>query len=590
MREQGSEYHTSGGAMSAALSRRGGRPSPTRRLHIPRLGALSALALLLLAVVWFSPVGVSGQASGKISNLQVSSDTPGDLTISWDTPAPAPSEYRVRWAVEGLGWLSYKKANEANRGNEYPAGDATSITLTGLTQGDVVEVQARSRYQSGGRNDGPWSGPWSDTVTPITGSSSERADGDLPADTTTTGQVAADAPALGAIVPSETWWDYDWFATDLVAGQSYVVKILGGEDRDHCTLLAPLLDGIYDSDGNLVPGTEWSHEDRAQWPSLAFTAPASGRHYVAVSGEGNWAGIGSYVLALTAGGDGSTGRIDSIGTKGCPRVEEEEPLSGAARSSHGVRNLTFSLPPARPASNFDQYIDLSWDVPQQPCALNASGTKIYAGTSSNSLAELVTVACTRTTYKVYSYTSSGSRVEPGATYYFRVDAVPTGSYAQSSVITVTTRSKYGPNVVVSNLNQTSSGTQTVSASNPALQSFTTGPNEFGYVLDRVILDVDLGNGRILDLKILDDSNGSAGDLVAHVGSFTGTETGVHTYIFISASVARCSWNAIQPTGSNSPSGGWKLDGHTALPWTWGARRGGVSEALMAAVLGHRHSP
>ena len=98
-------------------------------------------------------------------NLRLSSASPGELTISWDAPDPAPSDYRVIWAKQDLGFLSYSAANEANRGNEYPGGAETTITLTGLTKGATFKVQARTRYTSGGDNNGPWSGPWTATVT-----------------------------------------------------------------------------------------------------------------------------------------------------------------------------------------------------------------------------------------------------------------------------------------------------------------------------------------------------------------------------------------------------------------------------------------
>ena len=86
------------------------------------------------------------------------------LTVTWDTPDPTPSDYRLVWAEQSLGYPSYKNANEADRGNEYPGGSATSITLTGLTKGETFKVRVRSRHTSGGNNNGPWSGPWTAAV------------------------------------------------------------------------------------------------------------------------------------------------------------------------------------------------------------------------------------------------------------------------------------------------------------------------------------------------------------------------------------------------------------------------------------------
>ena len=69
------------------------------------------------------------------------------------------------WAEEGLGFLSYRFANEVLRGNEYPDGATTSVTLTGLTEGASFKVKARTRYSSDRANNRRWSGPWTDVVT-----------------------------------------------------------------------------------------------------------------------------------------------------------------------------------------------------------------------------------------------------------------------------------------------------------------------------------------------------------------------------------------------------------------------------------------
>ena len=92
-----------------------------------------------------------------VTGLTLSSDEPGSLTIEWNTPSPSPSDYRVNWAQAGHGWLSWRFPNEESRGNEYPAGDTTSLTLTGLTEGAEFRVKMRARYSTG-------PGPWTDTV------------------------------------------------------------------------------------------------------------------------------------------------------------------------------------------------------------------------------------------------------------------------------------------------------------------------------------------------------------------------------------------------------------------------------------------
>ena len=119
----------------------------------------TTVAISVIAVILLGAMTAQAQ-SGAVPNLQLSSASPGALTISWDAPDPAPSDYRIIWAKQDLDFPSYKAANEANRGNEYPGGTETSITLTGLAGGETFKARMRARYTSGGQNNGSWSGPW----------------------------------------------------------------------------------------------------------------------------------------------------------------------------------------------------------------------------------------------------------------------------------------------------------------------------------------------------------------------------------------------------------------------------------------------
>ena len=90
---------------------------------------LVPLALLLVAALVGGLNGDSvsaGIAEGEIQNMRLSSDAPGTLTIRWDTPSPAPSDYRIVWAPADQGLPSWSAPNEAQRGNDYPEGSATS--------------------------------------------------------------------------------------------------------------------------------------------------------------------------------------------------------------------------------------------------------------------------------------------------------------------------------------------------------------------------------------------------------------------------------------------------------------------------------
>ena len=130
-----------------------------------KLALMAAVLAVTTALILASTTDQAQAANGALPNLQLSSASPGELTITWDAPDPAPSDYRIVWAKQNLSFPSYKNANETNRGNEYPGGTETSITLTGLAKGETFRAMARTRYTSGGRNDGPWSGPWTGAAT-----------------------------------------------------------------------------------------------------------------------------------------------------------------------------------------------------------------------------------------------------------------------------------------------------------------------------------------------------------------------------------------------------------------------------------------
>ena len=78
-----------------------------------------------------------------MTGVTLTSDSPGTLTVSWDTPSPVPTDYRLRWAPADSDYLSWKDDNETDRGNAYPAGDATSLTLSGLPSWSWLERETR---------------------------------------------------------------------------------------------------------------------------------------------------------------------------------------------------------------------------------------------------------------------------------------------------------------------------------------------------------------------------------------------------------------------------------------------------------------
>ena len=142
---------------------------PTNTVSPAKLPIMIA-AWLLVAVIALIGSGLAGKAhaqagSDVIPSITLDSNQPGQLVITWATPEQAPTDYRVRWAHTSLGFLSYKDSNEAQRANVYPAAGVNTLTINDLTPGDIYKVHLRARYTSGGKNNGPWSGPWSATAT-----------------------------------------------------------------------------------------------------------------------------------------------------------------------------------------------------------------------------------------------------------------------------------------------------------------------------------------------------------------------------------------------------------------------------------------
>ncbi len=141
------------------------------RLILSRVvGERGGLVLLLGLAAFLGVVAVAQaqQSDGALSGLTLTSDSPGTLSVSWDAPDPAPTDYRLRWAPAWADYLSWKDDNETVRGNAYPAGDATSLLLSGLMEGTEFKLQARARYHDGAHQNSPWSGPWAEASLQVT--------------------------------------------------------------------------------------------------------------------------------------------------------------------------------------------------------------------------------------------------------------------------------------------------------------------------------------------------------------------------------------------------------------------------------------
>ena len=254
-------------------------------------------ALLLVASMAFIGSGIAGTAQaqaerGAIPSLNLASSEPGQLVITWETPEPAPTDYRLSWAYSSLGFLSYKDANETQRANVYPAGDDTTLTLNNLSPGQDYKVLLRARYYDGEHSASRWSGPWAPTA------ATRVMDGPPAAPTgLTVSQVAHDSLTLA--------WDDPQDAR--ITGH----RVLRGTDADS-------LSTIEADTGNA--GTEYTDA----------TVAAGTTYFYAV-------------LALSADGDGAQSGTVNATTPAAPPPAAPTGLA-VARVGHSVLTLTWDHP------------------------------------------------------------------------------------------------------------------------------------------------------------------------------------------------------------------------------------------------------
>ena len=267
------------------------------RTRLPIL--MAAWLFIIAATVTMSsglPGVVQAQAErGAIPSLTLHSSEPGQLVITWETPDPAPTDYRVRWAPTNENFLSYRDDNEAQRGNLYPLGGVTTLTLDNLTPGDSYKVQMRSRYYNADRAVRESSGPWTNTPT-------QRVKDHPPA--APTGLIAA---RIGHSVLTLTWDDPQ---DDTITGY----RILRGTEADNLAVINS------DTASNAT-----EYEDDTVAPETAY-------HYA--------------VLARSANGEGTQSDIISATTPAAPKSKEQPRRSGARQDT--------PIPPVILVSNLSQ--------------------------------------------------------------------------------------------------------------------------------------------------------------------------------------------------------------------------------------------
>ena len=115
---------------------------------------------------------------------------------------------------------------------------------------------------------------------------------DFPETVDTTGTVEVGGSATGEI---EYQTDSDWFAVELVAGQTYTIDLKGSPTNDG-TLRDPKLRGIHDAEGNRIPDTFDFDGGTGRNSRLTFTATESGTYYIAASAHSM--GVGTYEVEV----------------------------------------------------------------------------------------------------------------------------------------------------------------------------------------------------------------------------------------------------------------------------------------------------
>ena len=116
---------------------------------------------------------------------------------------------------------------------------------------------------------------------------------DYSADTLTTASVVVGGTATGEI---ETAKDFDWFAVEFVAGQTYVID-LEGADSGGGALENPALRSLYDADGNQIADTRAGGGGTGRDARLTYTAAVTGTHYIEARGYRNQ--TGDYTVRVT---------------------------------------------------------------------------------------------------------------------------------------------------------------------------------------------------------------------------------------------------------------------------------------------------
>ena len=134
--------------------------------------ALTTLAVLAAVITTLALSSFTAEAQGNpgaVANLQLSSTTAGELTVSWDAASPTPTDYRVDWAKSSEDYQSWK----VDDGHVYTAETVTTTTITDLAHDTEYKIRMRARYYKGEHMGKSWGGPWEEATITVAGEPAE---------------------------------------------------------------------------------------------------------------------------------------------------------------------------------------------------------------------------------------------------------------------------------------------------------------------------------------------------------------------------------------------------------------------------------
>ena len=151
------------------------RPTSEHVLHPKAFQAwrwlfLAAILLAAVAITTFYFSSAQAQnADGTVANLQLTSTSAGELTVSWDAASPTPTDYRIDWAKSTEDYQSWK----VDDGHVYTAETVTTTTITDLAHDTEYKIRMRARYYRGEHEGKSWGGPWATATTTVAGEPAE---------------------------------------------------------------------------------------------------------------------------------------------------------------------------------------------------------------------------------------------------------------------------------------------------------------------------------------------------------------------------------------------------------------------------------